>query len=185
MKYLTQTVTASASNGWTGNCWQTCIAMLLDIDPDAMPAQSECDQYTTTEDGRKGNPVKDSPSYNNRLRAYLREHHNLAYIELHVPEETLPFLRLSDPGFHMMTGRTVRSDAYGGMRHVVVAQHGQMVWDPHPSKAGLLEDIRWALLVPFPRVWRESDALQQQKGWGPSPCVCPMCVAAIDGGDSK
>lgn len=180
MRELTQTVTASAANGWAGNCWQTCIACLLDIDPEEMPPQAEYDLYTTNDDGTRGPSVKEGPgarSYHGALRAYLREHHDLAYCEVHLFDEAYAALLVNPAyrdGYHMMTGRTVRSDSMGGLRHVVVGRNGSMVWDPHPSRVGLLEEIRWAFLVPYPKWWRESDA---RPGSKVDPCVCPKCSA--------
>jgi hypothetical protein len=66
-----------------------------------------------------------------------------------------------------MTGTTVRSADYNGERHVVVGLNGQTVWDPHPSRAGLLDEIHWALLSPWPKGWN---------GWSDSVCVCPSCI---------
>jgi len=178
MRELTQTVTASAANGWAGNCWQTSIAILLDIDPESMPPQEKYDLYSTNEDGSRGSPVDGSKSYYNAIQAYLRTHHDLAYCELHTVDEMIidgpllinPAFR---DGLHMLTGRTVRSDTFGGLRHVVVGRNGKTIWDPHPSHAGLLDEIRWAFLVPYPKVWRESD---KRPGNIVSPCACPECA---------
>lgn len=172
MRELTQTVTATPENGFVGNCWQTCIACLLDLDPAVLPPQENYDKRVRLEDGSFKHAEGDNPSYWSALTPYLRDHHDLAYVELHLPDEAFPLLRVADPGYHLMTGRTVRSDSYGGMRHVVVGRYGQVAWDPHPSHAGLLEEIRWALLVPYPKYWRESDA---RPGAKPYSCVCPAC----------
>lgn len=144
----------------SGNCWQTCIACILELDPETLPPQKEYDKVSTNE---KGETVY-GPMYNVALRAYLRKHHNLTYIEPHVPEEALQILKVE--GYHMITGKTVRSDAQNGVRHVVVAKDGKMVWDPHPSRAGLSEDLRWGLLIPWPKNWHYS---------ADTPCECPGC----------
>lgn len=166
MKHLTQTVLASAANGWAGNCWQTCVAMLLDVDPETLPSQAECDLSETNEDGTRGGLVRDSPVYGTRLGVFLRKHFSLAYHELHMPAEAYSPLRVASGTLHMLTGRTVRSAGMRGMRHVVVARDGEMIWDPHPSRAGLLDEIHWAFLIPFPKSWDQF----------PSACVCPACV---------
>jgi hypothetical protein len=149
MRELTQTVT-----GLSGNCWQTCVACLLDIDAEVMPAQTDL-------------------HYHNALNIYLRKHHGLAYVEMHQPEEFLAMLRIADPGWHMLTGTTVRSASLNGSRHVVVARHGEMVWDPHPSRDGLLAEIQWAFLVPFPKRWEPTWARM------PHSCECPACKALV------
>lgn len=81
--------------------------------------------------------------------------------------------RYGADGLHMITGRTVRT-ATNGSRHVVVARRGEIVWDPHPSRAGLLDDAddgqrEWSFLVPFPRSWELFTA---------HPCICPQCKAS-------
>lgn len=166
MLKLTQTVTASKENGFVGNCWQTCVACVLDLDPETLPDQSKYDWRREMPDGT----IERGPAYGSALRAYLRKHHDLAYLELHHPQEVYPLLRVAEPGWHFMTGRTIRSDAFGGLRHVVVGRYGKMVWDPHPSRAGLTSEIQWAFLVPFPREWEDWERRRN-----PEPCTCPAC----------
>ena len=156
MRELTQT-----STGLVGNCWQTAVACILDIDPDVMPSQMVLDRCERQPDG---SVKRVGPGYNNALQAYLQRHHGLAYVELHMPVEAYSYLSIS--GYHLMTGTTVRSAEMDGMRHVVVGRDGKVVWDPHPSRAGLLDDIHWALLVPYPAQWRIWK-------WDDMPCVCP------------
>lgn len=146
-----------------GNCWQTAVACLLEIDPEVMPPQADYDWKVKKADG----DTDWGPSYDNALQGYLHEHHDLTYHEMHGPPTLYPLLRIESPGWHLLTGRTVRSDQYGGMRHVVVARYGELAWDPHPSRAGLIEEIRWAFLVPYPDSWRKPNAV--------SECVCPKC----------
>jgi len=145
-----------------GNCWQTAVACLLEVPIEALPSQY--DAYVQVEDP-DGKPRWDL-RYNNALQAYLKKHHGLAYVELHYPDESYQQLRIF--GWHLMTGATVRSEAQGGDRHVVVGHDGQIVWDPHPSRAGLLlGDVRWAVLCRFPKAWA--------RGFLHEPCICPCC----------
>ncbi len=144
-----------------GNCWQTAVACILEIDPVVMPPQCDYDLRIPQEDGS----IKRGPSYNNVLQMYLKKHHNLAYLEFHIPVEGYAKLRIE--GYHLMTGTTVRSKDYDGERHVVVGHNGKVVWDPHPSRAGLLDEIHWAQLVPWPAAWNS--------GWQSGECVCPAC----------
>jgi hypothetical protein len=161
MKELTQTSLHPA-----GNCWQTCVACILDLDLDVMPQQAEYDWRRKKEDGT----TEYGPSYHTALNAYLRTHHGLAYVEVTGPNELYACIQVASDAPHMITGRTIRSDAQDGARHVVVGRRGEMIWDPHPSRSGLTEEIRWAFLVPFPKQW--------QKSWG-SKCPCPTCMATI------
>jgi len=150
-----------------GNCWQTAVACVLGIEPDQLPSQF--DSYTEAE--REGVKYWDL-HYNNPLQAYLRKHHGLAYVEFHQPEEALSQLRIE--GYHLITGDTVRTEQYGGIRHVVVAKDGKVVWDPHPSRAGLIGNIRWAVLSPWPKLWRWDDSSLV--------CVCPACKESSNAG---
>jgi len=148
-----------------GNCWQTAVACLLEIDPELLPSQVDSYYYEKREDGTEVKRM----NYNNPLQTYLIKHHNLAYVELHSPPETLEFLQVAPPGFHIMTGLTVRSAEYGGERHVVVGRYGKVAWDPHPSRAGLIGEINWAFIVPFPKSWADSWSRRTEV------CVCPQC----------
>lgn len=148
-----------------GNCWQTCVACLLHVEPSELPAQELFDIETPDADGRM---QRNPPYYQNALQAYLRDHHNLAYAQMYHPNEVLQLLEVRAPGWHMMTGTTVRSATNGNKRHVVVARYGELAWDPHPSRAGLLGDVNWAFLVPFPDSWRKTMATLA--------CVCPACA---------
>lgn len=159
MKEYTQT-----KIGLEGNCWQTAFACILEVDPSELPDQADIERCEIV-DGH----VKPKRSYNNALQAYLEKHHGLAYCELHAPIEIYSQLRAVD--YHLMTGTTVRSDSLAGMRHVVVGCAGVPVWDPHPSRAFLLGEVRWAFLVPYPKEWVRYRTK-------PDPCECPRCKAA-------
>lgn len=151
--------------GTEGNCWQTCCAMLLGVELDALPPQCEYDKFRLKENGAR---EWYGPGYNNVLQAYLYRHHRVAYHEVHNGETIFAQLRVAPPGWHIMTGRTVRSDSLHGARHVVVARYGEVWQDPHPSRAGLLEEIRWGFLAPIPERWLP--------GWVKDlRCVCPEC----------
>lgn len=147
-----------------GNCWQTCVACILDLDPEVMPPQVDYDKKVVQPDGT----VAETRDYHTVLNAYLREHHGLAYVDIYLPEETLSAIQVVEPGWHMISGRTVRSEAQNGLRHLVVARYGRVVWDPHPSRAGLIDELRWGLLIPFPQSWRKSGLCMQT-------CACPPC----------
>lgn len=151
------------SNIDPGNCWQTAVACLLDVEPTELPDQTLFDRREVQPDGSFRYV---GPYYNSALNAYLREHHGLGYVELHYPPELYTALQVREPGLHLMTGRTVRSTTNGNQRHIVVARFGELLWDPHPSRAGLLGDVNYAFLIPYPQVWRQADG---------GSCVCPAC----------
>lgn len=156
MRQLTQT------NLDPGNCWQTCIACILDLDPEVLPPQVDYDKRERDGDGWKWV----GPSYMGVLQRYLRKHHGLAYVELHQPPELWSILSVKPGVLHMLTGRTIRT-ATNGSRHVVVASAGKMVWDPHPSRAGLTDEIQPSFLVPL-ATWDRTMV----------DCVCPACGGA-------
>ena len=149
-----------------GNCWQTAVACILEVDPEVMPPQAEYDKFEMLPDGGRKRLTE---SYNNVLQVYLKKHHGLAYCELHIPAEAYQCGVFFARGYHLMTGTTVRSAAYNGERHVVVGLDGKMVWDPHPSHVGLLDEIHWAFLIPWPKAW--------SRQWEEEKCVCPRCKA--------
>lgn len=165
MRELTQT------NIDPGNCWQTCIACVLDLDPEVLPDQTKFDLIVTLPDGTKR---REGPYYQSALQTYLRTHHGLAWMQLHDPPEVWTAITFRDPNaFHFSCGKTIRSATNGNLGHVVVSRNGETVWDPHPSRAGLTHDIMHAFLVPYPAWWKESDARST-----PSKCVCPACKTA-------
>lgn len=155
MKEFTQTSLAPV-----GNCWQTAVACILEVDPAELPDQTTLDRKLVD-----GQWVGDS--YNNPLQAYLRKHRGLAQVDLHVPDEALAMLYVR--GYHLITGRTVRTDERG-IRHCAVGRDGSPVWDPHPSRAGLTDEIRWSVLAPYPEEWKRYRDVEDT-------CVCPSCLA--------
>lgn len=177
VKFLTQT------NLDPGNCWQTCVAVLLGVEPETLPDQSICDLRDLVHCdcpppgcGRKHRQWREgTPSYNNRLQDYLRVHHGLGYWQTHIDARSVSaVLAVREPGWHMITGNTVRT-AENRSRHVVIGRYGEVVWDPHPSRAGLLDDgeREFGFIIPRPPAW---DTLRP--GREHDPCVCPACLAA-------
>lgn len=157
MKEYTQT-----TFGIQGNCWQTAVACLLEVDPKELPDQSRCDQ-------RDEKGIRKQPFFINLIGAYLRKHHNLAFHEINVPG-IHELLTVKDPGWHFLIGRTIRSGDVdkADIHHVVVARYGEMMWNPHPDRSGLTDCIRLALLIPFPKEW--------ENVWSGVNCECPKCL---------
>lgn len=152
MKEFTQT------NTWPGNCWQTAIACILEIDPADMPQQLDFE--------RPGPDGRVEGSYSPHLNAFLRKHYGLVYASLW--ENQWPAVMPREPGWHTMHGPTVRTAEHGRI-HVVVGRYGEMVWDPHPTHAGLIAVDSWGLLAPFPAKWEESWAKNGVE------CACRAC----------
>lgn len=158
MKEFTQT------NTDPGNCWQTALACILEVEPDLLPDQVALE--------------KAKKDYRNALNAYLEHHHNLVYAEL----EDYQFAGIMprEPGWHLLGGPTVRTEPIRSVHHVVVGRYGEMVWDPHPSRAGLVSVKRWGTLGPLPdrlRAWRRE--MMAKGGQWDFDCVCPVCKPPV------
>jgi hypothetical protein len=150
------------SNTDPGNCWQTAVACILEEDPARLPDQVDLEAR--------------GKNYHNALNAYLEVHHGLIYAE--VEDFVWCGIWARDPGWHVMIGPTVRTCEPKNIHHVIVARHGAPMWDPHPSRAGLLEIRRWGLLNPLPeriRLWRREVSAKSPSAWE-FGCVCPECA---------
>lgn len=146
-----------------GNCWQTAIACILEIDPKEMPDQAAI---------VSGNGGQHS-GYHNFLMEYLVRHHRMAYFELH--DWQFGGLSIARPdGYHMLVGPTARTPVNGN-NHIVVARNGAVVWDVHPSRDGLTVIERWGVLSPVPD--RFVEMREESKRTRPDTfrCICPKC----------
>ncbi len=174
MRQLTQT------NLEPGNCWQTAVACLLDVEAEALPPQSEIESAAKTESRYAGHF-----SYHNALQRYLQKHHGKSYVEL--PVWQLAQARVS--GEHTIVGPTVRTrDELPRINHCVVGVGGEMVWDVHPSRAGLTSMKSFGFLLPTPDDWRtdaehiDTELRSWREGRRESIgnlCCCPVCF--VDG----
>ena len=162
MRELTQTVI-----GESGNCWQTCVACILDVDPAELPDQSKIERVTGRDESGK---IVRAGYFNNPVQAYLRDHHGMTLG--HVYAHLLGAMRVTSMGgLHLAYGPTVRTPSLG-TDHVVVAREGRTIWDPHPSRAGLVKATSWGVFTECPAEW---DLVESRKR---NPCVCPRCLAA-------
>jgi len=145
-----------------GNCWQTAIASILEVPVETLPDQSVCDIWEKPNPNDYTTWKRLDPCYNGELRSYLYTHHKLAYLVLSPYIQTV--LQVKPPGIHLMSGETVRTP-YNRTNHIVIANNGEMVWDPHPSRAGLTKVVSWGMLMPYPDDW---EVARMQ-------CHCPAC----------
>ena len=113
MKPILQTVF-----GQLGNCFQACIASVLEIELSEVPNLNP----------RKGVAQTEQDQILNDWLAPM----GLRYINIRLQEEKLkPIL---DGVYHLIEGGSPRSKNYA---HVVVGRSGEMIFDPHPDKTGV------------------------------------------------
>lgn len=114
MREVTQWILASDPSGVPGDCIRASVASLLDLDPMKVP------HFICQDDVRV---------WHYALIAFAAEH---GYrIDRRAVGEDEPL-----PEFGLAIGQSSR-----GVSHAVVAVGGKVVWDPHPSRDGLV-DVR-------------------------------------------
>lgn len=137
-----------------GNCWQYALASILDVPADDLP-----DQITAELHGRL-------EAYDAALRVYLGRHHGLAVRSIplrSIAELHARAAELADP--YLLFGPTVRTPI-SSVHHAVVGQGARVLFDPHPSRAGLAGVVRADVLVSGSRAI-------------PGRCACPTCGGRI------
>lgn len=124
MKPIDQQIMHDPDNGIYGDCQRACVASLLDLPASKVPHFFESG---------------DENKFDNAFHDFLKSK-NLW--QLVTGEVTF-----REDCYHMIYGKTER-----GTLHAVIAFCGEIVHDPHPSRAGLLESGRdnwiYAFLVP-------------------------------------
>lgn len=108
---ITQTEFYDPDNPASGNCVEASIATILDISLQSIPKliPPNCDVITFWDN------VDD---FLMTVGMRLKLWHSKDY----------------PPGRYLVSGPSVR-----GCSHMVVYEDGQLLWDPHPSRAGVLE----------------------------------------------
>jgi hypothetical protein len=124
----TQILLHDPANGVIGDCWRTCVACLLDVEPETVP------HFIL------------KPSWYEDTLAWLRERGYGLY------EFGGLFEQVSHTGLvgchHIITGGSPRDPV--NVKHAVIGLDEEVVWDPHPSRAGIVgEPHGWyhAILV--------------------------------------
>lgn len=116
-----QLLSHDPENGIHGDCMRTVIACLLDLQPQDVPH--------FLHDGCDGGVFME------RIDAYL-ESKGLALVGVpfsDTPDKVMEAMTYNNPNItYMISGQSAR-----GVNHVVIARNGEILWDPHPSNAGL------------------------------------------------
>lgn len=115
MRFNFQTILHNPEEGHYGDCWRTCIACLLDLKPDEVP-----------------HFALQGKNYFESTQSWLHER-GMALYEYAYRDD---FLMQGIKGcFHILSGPSPRDPV--NVRHSVIGLDGQVVWDPHPTQAGL------------------------------------------------
>lgn len=113
VREVTQWFLAGREDGIPGDCVRASVASLLDLDPAQVP-------HFTCQDDTRVWPLA--------LTAFAAEHGwRIDRRAVNVEGEPLP-------EYGIAIGPSPR-----GISHAVVVRHGEMVWDPHPSREGLVD----------------------------------------------
>jgi hypothetical protein len=120
MTPVDQSLAHDPANGVWGDCMRACIASLLDLPIERVPHFF---------DGGCNGAVFDK-----RVSDFLGDR---GLIEFSIPASAASRAHYSREFHHLMYGYTER-----GTYHAVVARCGLVVHDPHPSRAGIIQDDR-------------------------------------------
>ena len=125
-----------------GNCLEACYATLLGVPLRAVPdprllAKGEEEAFDLLPERV---PV---------IRQWLHDRFTLCAVGEEGSSPPGVLLRRKDvPLFWIASGPSER-----GLQHATVYSNGSLLFDPHPSDAGLLEVNHWTVLVPLGPLW--------------------------------
>jgi hypothetical protein len=125
-----------------GNCLEACYATLLGVPIEEVPDPRDlCGEDTCAADVLKL-----------RVQAisdWLAQEFGVAVVRGDGAKPPGVLLRRSDvPLLWIASGPGPR-----GYNHATVYSNGNLLWDPHPSRAGLLSVTMWSVLVPTGPIW--------------------------------
>ena len=121
---IKQTIFSDRDNGIVGNCWQACVASLLDMNLESVP--HFCDYPSWPENYHKWLYAKDLVS----IDFVCNNDYQLCHL-----------------GYHIISGTSPRDRS---ILHGVIGLNGEICFDPHPENTGLLEPEKWTYTVIFP-----------------------------------
>jgi hypothetical protein len=128
-RFVTQTKLTNLETGEKGNCFVACIASIMGFPIHAVPEFDDTDWAI---------------KYDTWLSAYGKELNH--YMNGDIPT-----------GFSIACGYTERNG--GTVRHACIARDGVVVFDPHPSRVGLLNNDYYIAIAPLsePVVYRPNQ----------------------------
>lgn len=122
---VTQTLLHDEENGVVGNCLQAAFASLLELPIEEVPHFVAMDDCWDA------------------MQRWFRERYQSFYLVVEADQQGLDWY-LYHAGHHIITGTSPR-----GLQHAVVGEKGEMVFDPHPSRGGLVDIKRYGFIVPL------------------------------------
>ena len=124
MTPIKQTIFSDKKNGIVGNCWQACVASLLDLRLEDVP--HFCNSNSWPENYHKWLYDKNLVS----IDFTINNDYQLCYL-----------------GYHIIVGHSPR---HAGILHGVIGLNGEICFDVHPDNTGLLESGRYTYTIIFP-----------------------------------
>lgn len=115
-----------------GNCFEACIASVLELSLD------DCDIYPDGIDSGSGNCRRQNKNWWNVFLEWIRER---GYEPLYILHNEV---RRAPKGYSIVSGLGPR-----GLDHATVGLDGEIVHDPHPSRAGLIQVRDYIVLIPL------------------------------------
>lgn len=135
-----------------GNCFNACIASLLEVDIDVIPDIPPGTDWLTAK---------------KKWDEWLLENYSVYLLDVEFDDRTI---RMADhlQGYHIMSGTSPRAEYPDRTAHSVVGFEGRMVHDPHPSGDGIKPGahITYSVIVSRgqnPTDWRKEDALNGRR----------------------
>lgn len=140
---LTRAVTQDELGFPWGSCLEACYATLLGVPLDDVP------------DPRQDNCATDACATEKiaartaALADWLAEAYAMTAVSGKGPHPPGVLLRRSEvPLFWIASGKSER-----GLYHATVYSNGRLLFDPHPSRVGLIKVESWTVFVPLGPVW--------------------------------
>jgi hypothetical protein len=126
---VTHRCITQAPNG----CWVACIAGLTNLDHDELVALIP--SAVSTDADQSGHEFRAAfTDYANAVNRFMRGRGwRLAYVGPDIPR-----------GYSIGCGKSPR-----GFDHAVICLDGKVVWDPHPSRAGVERVTSFEVVVPI------------------------------------
>ena len=133
MIQLTQTKLSNEEGTINGNCLRTCIACLLEIDPEEIPHIEDMDVWFGV-----FYDFLNSKGYEFEGTIYLGSKYFTEFGKRKAEDEIKRFKEYEGVDGYIIAGGT-SPRSYVTRGHAVIYKNGELAWDPHYSREGVLE----------------------------------------------